>query len=217
MRPTPTAIETIVWDLDDVLNDLTRIWFESAWMTERPDCRLGYHELVENPPHRLLGITRDEYLQSLDRFRGSPEAEAMAPEQDLLRWFSRYGNRYRHVALTARPRESAGSGMKWLWAHFGEWIQTLAFVPSERPGQCSRQPDRSKADYLAWLGKADYFIDDNAENCRAAAQLGICTFMVAKPWNTSRLAIEDILKRLGDVHPAAEESTGRKMSWRTKS
>jgi FMN phosphatase YigB (HAD superfamily) len=191
-------VETIAWDIDDVLNDLTKAWFELAWLPRHPDCPLVYQDLEVNPPHELLGITKEEYLSSLDQFRLSPAAASLAPDSALVGWFLEYGDQYRHVALTARPKETVYPALRWLLHHFGAWFQTFAFVPAERPGQSSRQPDRNKGEYLAWLGKADFFIDDNTENCLAARELGISTFLVAQPWNRSNLTMSDILRLIVD-------------------
>jgi hypothetical protein len=182
-----------------------------------PDCRLGYHELKTNPPHELLGVSKEEYLASLDRFRLSPDAASRAPDNALVDWFRAHGDQYRHIALTARARETVCPVLQWLLGHFGEWFQTFGFVPSKRPGQSSGQPDRGKGDYLAWLGKADFFIDDSPDNCLAAEKLGIGSFLVAQPWNESRLTIRDILKRLATNHPAEARPSGRKKACKTKS
>jgi phosphoglycolate phosphatase-like HAD superfamily hydrolase len=187
-------MKTIVWDIDDVLNDSTRAWFETAWLPTHPACRLGYHGLTTNPPHELLGVSKDEYLASLDRFRLSRDAASRLPDKSLLDWFRAHGDQYRHIALTARPRETVCPALQWLLGHFGEWFQTFGFVPSKRPGQSSGQPDCGKADYLAWLDKADIFIDDSPDNCLAAKKLGIASFLVAQPWNESRLTVSDILE-----------------------
>ncbi|MBI5579771.1 MAG: hypothetical protein HY895_11505 [Deltaproteobacteria bacterium] len=191
-------MKTIVWDIDDVLNDLTRAWFETVWIPMHPDCRLGYHELKANPPHELLGVSKEEYLASLDRFRLSQEAASRVPDKSLMGWFRAHGQRYRHIALTARARDTVCPALQWLLAHFGEWFQAFGFVPSKRPGQSSGQPDRSKGDYLAWLGKADIFIDDSPDNCFAAERLGIESFLVAQPWNGSRLTVSDILMLISE-------------------
>jgi hypothetical protein len=186
--------KTIVWDIDDVLNNLTKKWFETEWLLVHSDCPLVYPQLTANPPHGLLGVSKEEYLESLDKFRLSPGAAAMVPDKILLDWFLEFGDRYRHIAMTARPRDSVYPAIKWLLDHFGEWFQNFSFVPSERPEQTSRQPDRNKGDYLAWLGKADYFIDDNTENYLAAKELGIRSFLVSQPWNKSDLSLGDILR-----------------------
>jgi hypothetical protein len=204
-------VETIAWDIDDVLNDLARAWFELAWLPKHPECPLTYHELKVNPPHKLLGVSSEECLASLDQFRLSAKAASMAPEEGLLEWFVEYGERYRHIAVTARPRETVYPAVRWVLDHFGEWFQTFAFVPSQRPGQVSRQPDRSKHDYLAWLGKVDYFIDDSTENCLAAEKLSIKSFLVTQPWNQSNLRLTDILKLITpsrSSHPHGRKGAG---------
>ena len=189
---------TIVWDIDDVLNDLTRAWLETVWRPGHPQCRVTYRELTANPPHRLLGISRQEFLASLDRFRVSKEAEAMSPKPELRSWFARYGSRYRHIALTARPRHTVLAAFKWVENHFGPWFQTYAFVPSKRPGQESYQPDRSKTDYLAWLEKADFFVDDDEQNCDAAKPLGIKALLVDRPWNQAGMCLNTILTLIAE-------------------
>jgi len=189
-------MKTIVWDIDDVLNDLTRIWLEKGWRPGQPGCLLHYDNLTENPPHRLLGVEKAEYLRSLDRFRLSADADGMTPDADVINWFQSYGVRFRHVALTARPRQTVSPAIAWVLRHFGEWFQTFSFVPAERPGEPPGHPDVRKADFLSWLGKTDYFIDDSAANIDDAKKLGIQTFMVAQPWNAGGMTLPDILKLL---------------------
>lgn len=200
-------MKTIVWDIDDVLNDLTRTWFKLVWSKENPGTSMKYEQLSENPPDKLLGIERREYLASLDEFRLSPEADAMQPDTEVLKWFDTWGDKYRHLALTARPIRTVSPAVAWLMRNYGEWFQTVSFVPSSRPDENPRQPDRSKSDFLAWLGKADYFIDDHAQNVAGTTGLGIRAFLVAQPWNDSSLGLNEILKiindenKLGQDHP----------------
>jgi hypothetical protein len=80
--------------------------------------------------------------------------------------------------------------------HYGDWFQAFCFVPAERPGELPGHPDRKKKDFLSWLGKVDYFIDDSATNIEEASDLGIRTFLVAQPWNSSSLTLVDILRTL---------------------
>ena len=60
---------TIVWDIDDVLNDFMKRWFEQWWRPQKTNCKLNYNDLVENPPHNILGIDLQEYQNSIDAFR----------------------------------------------------------------------------------------------------------------------------------------------------
>lgn len=189
-------MKTIVWDVDDVLNDLMRAWFEGNWLPSHPECRLAYADIKENPPHRLLGIERAEYLESLDRFRLSAQAEDMTPDANLLKWFERYGRHFRHIALTARPSKTVYPALKWTILHFGRWFQTFSFVPSERPGEASVGLDKSKGDFLVWLGRANYFIDDSPANVDVAANLGIRSFLISRPWNSGEWELMDILDQI---------------------
>lgn len=203
-------MRTIVWDIDDVLNDLMRSWFEKSWLPSHPDCRLRYADLTENPPHGLLGIEPAEYLASLDRFRLSAEADRMTPDRGVMEWFVRYGVRFRHVALTARPAPTVSPAIQWTLRHFGTWFQTFAFVPSERPGVIFNGPERTKGAYLAWLEKADYFIDDGPANISGAAGLGISTFLVSRPWNRGGSEMPEILEQiLQETETAGQEGVRR--------
>ena len=72
-------MKTIIWDVDDVLNDLMRAWFEDYAALNGTHTHITYDRLTSNPPHELLGISRMEYLESLDKFRLSEMAENMTP------------------------------------------------------------------------------------------------------------------------------------------
>jgi hypothetical protein len=187
-------MKTIVWDIDDVLNDCTKVWLESYWLPAHPSCKLKYDDLTENPPYRLLGVKKEEYLDSLDRFRLSPAAQAMLPDAYLINWFRKNGLRFRHIALTARPRKTVFSAIDWVLQYYSEWFQTFSFVPAERHGEPPGHPDRDKGDFLAWLGKADYFIDDHPGYVMAVKKLGIEAFLVARPWNSGGLTLRNIVE-----------------------
>ena len=34
-------MKTIAWDVDDVLNDCMRTWFERTWLPAHPGCAVG--------------------------------------------------------------------------------------------------------------------------------------------------------------------------------
>ena len=59
-------MKTIVWDVDDVLNDLMREWIENWSRPARPGCTIAYHAITKNPPPRVLGISLEEYRKPLD-------------------------------------------------------------------------------------------------------------------------------------------------------
>lgn len=175
---------TIVWDIDDVLNNLMAAWFERGWLPSHGDCRLRFQDIVENPPDRVLGISRQEYLSSLDEFRAGGE-RVLEPNATILDWLKSKGRNYRHFALTARPLASVPGQTEWLFHHFGAFVRGYGVVPS-RPG-ADEPYDRNKADYLSWMSVGDVFVDDNEENVRAAVELGLTGILYPQPWNRSRL------------------------------
>jgi len=186
---------TIVWDVDDVLNDLMAQWFTHAWLPEHPDCRLGYQDLTGNPPHDALGIEPCEYLRSLDLFRQTERAANMQPSAEVLAWFRANGHRFRHIALTSRPLATAPDVAHWVMRHFGMWIRCFGVVPS-RADDGVPLYDRSKEDFLAWLGRGDILIDDSPDNIQQAQSLGLKTLMPRQPWNQSPLTLHALLDEL---------------------
>lgn len=173
---------TIAWDVDDVLNDLMRSWLRDEWLPRHPECGVSYGDLRSNPPQTLLGVSLDEYLASLDRFRRSRYAE-LQPLPEAKGWFERHGHRYRHLALSAVPLESAPVSAAWVLRHFGAWIRSFHFVPSRRPGGSIPVYDAGKSDFLRWLGKADVLVDDTAANVEAAREAGFQAVLMPRPWN----------------------------------
>lgn len=192
---------TIAWDVDDVLNDLTLAWFNCRWKPAHPACALSYADLAENPPDRVLGISRGEYLGSLDEFRTSACADAMHPNSAVLEWLRQYGARYRHMALTARPLHSAPHCASWLFRHFGGYVRGFGLVPS-RLDPALPVYDRDKGEFLDWFGKAAVLVDDNEENIRAAERFGIRCVVYPQPWNRARYSIHESLQRLIELAEA---------------
>ena len=189
---------TIVWDVDDVLNDLMRSWFAEAWKPLHPRCELSYSDITENPPDHLLGVARSEYLSSLDTFRASERARRMAPNSVVLEWFQEFGAGYRHLALTARPLESTPSVAEWLFRHFGAYIRGFCVVPTRLAAGLPTY-HRHKADFLQWFGKADILVDDSKENLRQAAELGVRGVLYPQPWNRSSQTVQQALESLAKV------------------
>lgn len=190
---------TLAWDVDDVLNDLMRTWLEVWWRPQHPDCMLNYEDIKENPPHQLIGVELDEYLQSLDDFRLSESYKKMYPNPKVFEWFNRHGFSFRHIAVTSVPRVAASVSASWLISHFGDWIRTFHFVPSARPRDISTTYESTKAGYLKWLNRVDIFIDDNEKDIHEVSSLGIHCFLVSQPWNSSSLKIESLLSSLTEL------------------
>ena len=191
-------MRTIVWDVDDVLNDLMVVWFEEAWKPVHPKCALTFAQITENPPDRVLGCSRAEYLDSLDEFRVSERARSLRPNRAVLRWLESSGREYRHVALTARPINCAAPAAEWLFRHFGAYIRTFSVVPSRSaPGEPAY--DTTKAGFLRWFERGDILIDDSEENIRAAEAAGIRGVLYPQPWNECSLSPEAVLQSLAQA------------------
>jgi hypothetical protein len=179
--------------VDDVLNDLMLSWLDNYKKEENRNTGIKYEDIVQNPPHEILGITQREYLTSLDNFRNSDKGINLTPNLQILKWFKKDGTKFRHIALTSRPKNTVSVLAAWLFRYFGDWIRTLSFIPSFREGEQSAIFDKSKTDFLKWLGKVDFFIDDSIENIKSAEMSGIKTFLYPQPWNNSPLTAEQIL------------------------
>jgi hypothetical protein len=192
-------MQTIVWDVDDVLNELMRNWFEHKWLPEHKSCSVRYETLIHNPPHELLGVSIEEYLKSLDSFRLSEMGRNLPPSEVVMAWFHRSGHKFRHIALTATPILCAAVSAAWVFDHFGLWIRSFAFVPSKRPTEPEFEYDLTKKDFLSWWRKADIIIDDNSAHIKAAQELGIHSLQVPRPWNSARGTLSDILNALDSL------------------
>ncbi len=192
-------MKTIVWDVDDVLNDLMRVWFEDWAASSGASRSVRYEQLTSNPPHRILNIDHSQYLASLDDFRVSGKAGKMAPIAEVLDWFSRYGDAAHHVALTATPLSAGHVSAEWVMRNYGQWIRSFNVIPSQRPGVEAPQYHAKKHDFLAWWGKADVVVDDNEENIEGARSLGIRAVLFPRPWNGSTLKVAEALVELTQI------------------
>jgi FMN phosphatase YigB (HAD superfamily) len=189
---------TIVWDVDDVLNDLMFQWFALGWKREHTEATVEYGGLRENPPHAALGATREEYLASMDAFRKTDAGIRLTPNAEVLEWFAAHGSKFRHVALTARPLETAPEVAAWVMRYFGAWIRCFGIIPT-RTMEGVPIYDGGKGEYLRWLGKGDVLVDDTRENLEQGAEIGMQTFAWPQPWNDSQLTTTQILQVLTDM------------------
>jgi hypothetical protein len=189
-------METIAWDVDDVLNDLMRAWFDQTWRVSHPGCRLHYEEIVENPPHRLLDAPLTDYLASLDAYRRDGAYARLAPVREVLAWFQSEGPRYRHLALTSVPLAAAPVSAEWVLRHFGRWIRSFHFIPSPREGESLPIYDQGKAEFLQRTGVASILVDDHAGNIRQAERAGLRGVLFPRPWNGNARSVGETLEAL---------------------
>lgn len=192
-------MKTIVWDIDDVLNDLMKGWFEGFWRPAHSNCKLNYQGISINPPHPLLGVSSEEYLASLDDFRLSGRYSKLAPNKDVKDWFVVNGAKSRHVALTRVSVAVSHISAQWVMKHFGSWIRAFHFIPSYRAGKNPPVYDEDKGAYLNYFGKADLLIDDTMGNIKAAEKAGIKTLVFPRPWNKSKSTVQTLLEEVSKI------------------
>ena len=190
-------MRTIVWDVDDVLNNLAEYWLDQ-WRAQHPEVKLSYDALRKNPPHELLSISFETYLDSLDQIRASVDAhEKLTPNPQIVEWLHQHGHRYRHLALTARPAHTAGPAAAWVFRHFGAWIRSVAFVPTRKPPTWPDY-DLTKAGYLQWLNLDAILIDDSATNVMEVKEKGLHATLFPQPWNPGAQSVSEILTQLAE-------------------
>lgn len=192
-------MRTIVWDVDDVLNDLMRVWLEQHWLPGHPGCALKYEQIKGNPPHDLLGVSQEEYLASLDDFRLCGRYDSLKPIEEVRQWFITHGAQARHVALTKVPAATAHVSAAWVMKNFGAWIRSFHFIPSFRTGEQVPAYDENKGAYLNYFGRADLLIDDTMENIKAAEAAGVKALVFPRPWNSSKLSVGRLLDKVTEA------------------
>jgi len=188
-------MRAIVWDVDDVLNNLTEYWL-ARWRAQHPQSVPDYPSIRKNPPHELLSISFETYLESLDEIRASVSAhEKLTPNPQIMEWLNHHGHRYRHLALTARPPHTAGPAAAWVLNHFGAWIRSVAFVPTRKPPGWPDY-DLTKASYLQWLNLKAILIDDSTTNVTEMKEKGLDAMLFPQPWNDCSQSVSEILEQL---------------------
>lgn len=189
------GMKVIFWDIDDVLNELMRRWFEDFWLKEHPECNLNFSDLVENPPCNILKISLKEYQDSLDAYRLSYYRN-LKPNQEIIKWFEKYGDKARHIAITSTPITTASISAEWLFRHFGSWIRTFHVVPSKRDNINVFYYDKNKAEFINWISKECIVIDDDKENLEPLKAEGTKFIIWPQPWNGSKLTPNQALDML---------------------
>lgn len=190
-------ILTIAWDIDDVLNELMKEWFEKLWKPEHPEYKIDYKDIIKNPPHELLGVSKEEYLSSLDKFRLNKYSE-LKPISEISEWFKSYGDKCRHIALTSTPLITSSISAEWVIRNYGIWIRTFHFIPSHREGVIIPQYDKTKGEYLL-LNKADIIVEDSEENIQSAKKVGVEGIIFPRPWNSGKDTVNEMLLKINKL------------------
>lgn len=178
----------LVWDVDDVLNELTAQWLG----TINHDTITSKKHLTNPQFHRLLGWSRDEYLHSLDSFRVE-HLRDLTPNE-VVRGFMSESRSCSHILLTATPLISAPYSAEWALRHFGSLVDGVLIAPSARPGV--RSTGLSKFDHIARItamGETVLCIDDLPSNIEQARRAGATGVLWPQPWNNSNSTISAVL------------------------
>lgn len=184
--------------MDDVLNSLMLEWFTFHQSQIDPFKKINYKQIIQNPPNEIFNLRKNEYFSSLDQFRNSEKGKNLKPNQIIVDWLINEGENFRHIALTARPLNTIPVLSEWLFKYFGNWIRMFAFVPSHRECENIVKYDEKKAEFLQWLDKADFFIDDNWDNVRMAKEIGVRSFLYPQSWNGGEMTIQEILTEISN-------------------
>lgn len=177
------SLPLLLWDVDDVLNPLTRLCWEDE-LRARFAPELSWDMLRNNPPLPELNLSRMEYVAELDRFRQRITG-TMMPVPEVMAFFEEYGNRFRSIVVSAAPVEMMPVSAAWVLQHFGKWIQSTIFVPSPRAGVTvgsAAFADKSEA-VLALNGM---LIDDAEANVEQVRRAGGKAMLFPAPWNSAR-------------------------------
>ncbi len=198
--PANDSRPLLVWDVDDVLNELLRFWLsvENAGTGRN----VPFSALTENPPDRLLGLSRKEYLSSLDAYRAGGHYR-QPPREEIMTFFRTHGGRFRHLVLSAVPIRFAGRSADWVLTYFGPWIQNCLFVPSPRPDfPMESQLFSSKAEAMARIGGDAVLIDDSPLHVNETVKTGASALLFPAPWNDNNsLPVRTFLDRIAQLNP----------------
>ena len=184
----------LIWDVDDVLNTLMQQYI-ACGLPENAK-RLSYEELTENPPHKLLGISKEDYLSSLDRVRAGDFYDLL-PRPEVAAFFAECGHLFDHMILSAVPLKFMEKSSAWVLHYFGEWIQNCLFIPSVRPDCCVKsQMFSGKAEAVKFFGQRAVLIDDSVKNVEETRSSGGRAVYFPAPWNPEKISADVFLKSL---------------------
>lgn len=192
MAPTSGRV-TIAWDVDDVLNELTRSWAETAGLGDRFKDGQG-----RDPGAYVnsLGFPPSDYLISLDEFRANCYG-SLEPNSLTHAWFVQHGSRCDHVVVSRTPLKASSIMRAWVLDHFGRWITNVIVTPSWRSTDPSGTLYPSKGDIMQSIRKPAVLVDDTEANLvEARRTCHVVTF--AQPWN-SGASQRDSLAELTDI------------------
>ena len=173
------TLPLILWDVDDVLNDLTRVCVEKVLPAHFPG--IGYEMLKHNPPLPELECDREKYTAILDECREQYLCR-LTPQKEVVDFFRKYGKLFHSLALSAAPMRYAPVSAEWVLRHFGAWIQGTLYVPSFRKDfTVESVMFKDKGEAVELLN--GILVDDSPENVARARKKGGKALLFPAPWN----------------------------------
>ena len=192
-------MQTIAWDVDDVLNDLMRVWLDLWWVPSNPQPQVRSAARGKNPPHDLVGTTLMEYQSSLDSFRLWVFFRRMEPIADVRSWSHLPRRPVSSHRIDRRPAPLTtglgGVGDPSLRA----LIRGFHFVPSLRHGEDLPTYDLTKGEYFRRVAHVDVIIDDNRDHVDDARRSGLKAVLFPRPWNRCKSTVPEALDELAKL------------------
>ena len=167
-----------IWDVDDVLNNLTKDFIN--YITPS----IPYETILNPNIHDSLGLSQDDYLYELDNFRRR-EYLNLKPNLDLTNFIKSRKNSM-HYVLTSVPHEFIEISFCWVKRNFDKTFFGYLFAPSRRENGNLKMPiKRDHLNNLNLFGRKTFFIDDNPYNFINIDNTSITKVLWPQPWNSS--------------------------------
>jgi len=184
----------IVWDVDDVLNCLMKSWLQ--YWSQESGLKIILNEIIKNPPQDILGITKEDYLNSLDTFRNSDLGKDLEVNHIIKKWFLHHGNKFNHIACTGRPIRTMPNQAWWLYKNYSQWIKTVHMTGADRDLESRKI---SKADFISFINSDVVFIDDCENNINSVSKIGGITLLYPQPWNKANYTEVEFISKLNSL------------------
>lgn len=182
----------IVWDVDDVLNNLMASWIDDWSYRNKKKYRIN--DLIENPPNRMLKISLEEYYNDLDTFRNENNGDHIPVNKEIMVWFKEKGHLFHNIACTARSKSTRACQARWIYNNYGNWISTVNMSYSGRLK--NKKDSLNKIEFLGFLNKDLLFIDDNEDTIKEAKDMGFDTLLYPQPWNSSTITVNELINKI---------------------
>lgn len=198
--------KVIAVDVDDVLADENGAVIE--FMNENYKLGLSPSDYDVVHPYwgfweRVWGVSDEEGAIMHEHYVKSGVKRHLGVKPGAIEAITRLRKDYELVVITARTDVVIDLTHEWLETHFPKAFKSVEFVVVWSGGD----QKASKADIARSLN-AEYLIDDNADHCRAADELGIKALLFGKyGWNREEV-VPAAVKRVEDWRAVMEHFYG---------